>query len=340
MTAETGRCPGCVARIASHAAVRMRQCGIVGGWIRGHNAVFVDELRAKRLRVEMHVAGYDRIDGLDDLPFLVFIRHRALKHLIAAPFESPHSPRRSQRIERPATLRSCGTRCDQRRLLPNRAVTIDAINFDGCSRLPVDFPVTVIVLREVAIIALHALFKMDVRKMNGLAEAIGIIKCDLLAVLVQPVPFSIVVENSPENPAVPMKICELCGLQLLVEFLAPNFLQELFVTPEPPDRRTFRVAFERLVALLLRGIALLLRIHLVAVDLVVPPGQPEIRRDHVRARMNVANHALARLNRARECVFAGMASLIFWDCWNGGSAETQMAKLRIGARVGGIAIVC
>src|ERR1700675_3515562 len=68
-------------------------------------------------------------------------------------------------------------------------------------RLPVDFSVTVIVLREVAIVALHALFKMNVRKMNRFAEALGIIKRDLLAVLVQPVPLSIVVEHRPEHPA-------------------------------------------------------------------------------------------------------------------------------------------
>src|SRR6266404_25131 len=149
---------------------------------------------------------------------------------------------------------------------------------------------------------------MDIRKMNGFAEALGIIKRDLLAVLVQPVPFSIVVKHGPENPAMPMKIRELGGLQFLVEFAAPNSLQEFFVIPEPPDRRAFRVSFESLVALLFRWIALLLRIHLV-----VPPGQPEIRRDHVRARMNVTNHALARRNRARERMFDGMASLIFWN---------------------------
>jgi len=86
---------------------------------------------------------------------------------------------------------------------------------------------------------------------------------------------SIVVENGPKNPAVPMKIRELRGLQFLVEFVAANFLQEFVVVPEPPDRRAFRVPFERLVALLFRGIALLLRIHFVAIHLVIPPGQPK-----------------------------------------------------------------
>src|SRR6266404_832730 len=279
----------------------------------------------------MRIAARDRIDGLDDLPFLVFLQHGTLNDFVAAPFESPQSPRCPQRIEMPSTLGSGGAGCDQRGLLSNRAVAIDAINFYRGTRLPVDFPVTVIVLREVTIVALHALFQMDVRKMNGLAEALGIIKCDLPAVLVQPVPFSIVVENGPKNPAMPMKIRELRGLQLLVELTAANFLQEFFVIPEPADRRAFRVPFERLVALLFRGIALLLRIHFVAIHLVVPPGQPEIRRDHVRARMNVANHALARRNRAREGMFDGMASLIFWNRWIGGGAETQMAELCIGA---------
>src|SRR6266446_5609387 len=275
----------------------------------------------------MRIAARDRIDGLDDLPFLVFLQHGTLNDFVAAPFESPQSPRCPQRIEMPATLRGCGTGGNQRRLLSNRAVAIDAINFYRGTRLPVDFPVAVIVLREVAIVALHALFKMDVRKMNRFAEAIGIVKCDLLPVLVQPVPLSIVIENGPEDPAVPMKVCELRGLQFLVEFVAANFLQEFVVVPEPADRRAFRVPLERLVALLFRGIALLLRIHLVAIHLVVPPGQPEIRRDHVCARMNVADHALARGNRARECMLDGMALLIFWNRWIGGSAEAQVAKL-------------
>src|SRR5713101_8244853 len=96
---------------------------------------------------------------------------------------------------------------------------------------------------------------------------------------------------------------------------------------------------EGLIALFFRWIALLFGIHLVAFDFVVPPGEAEVGRDHVRAGMNVANHALARRNRARENMLYGMARLIFGDRGIGGSAESGVAVCCVGAGVQRVAII-
>jgi len=85
--------------------------------------------------------------------------------------------------------------------------------------------------------------------------------------------------------------------------------------------------------LLLRRIALLFRIHLVAIDFIVPPGEAEIRSDHVRARMDVADHTLARRDGAREDVFDGMAGLVLGNGRIGRRAEAGVAELRVGAGV-------
>src|SRR5260370_18158 len=173
-------------------------------------------------------------------------------------------------------------------------MAIDAVDLDGSAGLAVNFSGAVVVLCKVAIIALHPFFQMDIGEVDGFPETVGILEGDLLSVLVQPVPFAVVIQHRAENPAVAVKIGELRGLQLLIEFGAAHVLKEFFVVPEAANDGALRIAFERLIALLLRRIALLFRIHLVTIDFVVPPSEAEIRGNHVRAGMDVADHALAR----------------------------------------------
>jgi hypothetical protein len=111
-------------------------------------------------------------------------------------------------------------------------VAIDAIDFHGGAWLTVNFSIAMIVLFEVAVIALHPFSKMDVGEVDGLAEAGGIGEGELFPILVEPVPFSIMIENSAENPAVSVEVGELRGFQLLVEFGATGFSKKLFVAPE------------------------------------------------------------------------------------------------------------
>ena len=79
MAAETGGCPGSVAGIAGHAAVGMRERSVAARQLRRHHAILVHELCAKGFLAEMHVAGGNGVDRLNDLPLLVFFGHRALK---------------------------------------------------------------------------------------------------------------------------------------------------------------------------------------------------------------------------------------------------------------------
>ena len=103
-------------------------------------------------------------------------------------------------------------------------MTIEAVNFDRGAGFTIDFSVAVIVLCEVAIVALHSFFEVDVGEVNGFAETVRIVEGDLLAIFVEPVPLAVVMEDRAKNPSVAMKIGELCGFQLLVKFGAANFL--------------------------------------------------------------------------------------------------------------------
>src|SRR3989442_13658209 len=110
---------------------------------------------------------------------------------------------------------------------------------------------------------------MDVGEMDGFAETVGIVERDLLAVLVQPIPFAVVMEHGAENPAVAVKIGELRGLQLLVKFGAADFFQNFFFVPEAVNGGALWIVFERSKALLLRRIALLFRLNLFSVHFFV-----------------------------------------------------------------------
>ena len=86
----------------------------------------------------------------------------ALVELAVAPLESPLAPRRAQRFEGRAARGRRGAGGAQRGALRDRAVAIDAIEFDGGARLAVEFSGAVAVLLEVAVHALHSLFEMNV----------------------------------------------------------------------------------------------------------------------------------------------------------------------------------
>src|SRR5258707_15441728 len=124
------------------------------------------------------------------------------------------------------------------------AVAIDAVNFHGGAGFTINFPVAVIILAEVAIAALHSLFQVDVREMNGFAEFFWIVESNLLVVFVEPIAFAVVRIHAAIDPAVSVKIGELGGLELLVEFRAAGLHQEFFVAPQSSRRGGFRI-FQR-----------------------------------------------------------------------------------------------
>src|SRR5579871_2327451 len=180
---------------------------------------------------------------------------------------------------------------------------------------------------------------MNICKVHRLAEALGVIKRNNLVVFVEPIPFSIVLIDAAENPAVSVKIGELRRLKLFVKFRRPNFRKKFRIAPQPTRRSRFRISQGYLKPLLFARIVLLLRIHRFAVNFIVPPRQSKISRQHVRARMQVANHALARWDRPRENVLYGMARFILRNRLIDGCGMAEISKPRILRRVRRIAII-
>jgi hypothetical protein len=103
---------------------------------------------------------------------------------------------------------------------------------------------------------------------------------------------AIAFEDGAENPPVPVKVCELRACELTVKFRLARLIQKPLVRPQPAQTRSFRIAVEFLLFLVLRGRRLLGRIHHAPVRLIVPPSQPHVGGDHVRPRMHVTDHAL------------------------------------------------
>src|SRR5580698_10115983 len=203
MAAKARRRPRRVAGVARHRGIGVREMLVVLRHLRRDAAALRHELGAKRFHAEVHVARRDGIGGLYTFPLFVLFRHGALNHgTIGAPLKAAQAPRRAQRVEMTATFGSGGARSDERSFVANRAMAIDAVDFDGGTRLAVNFPVAMIILRKVAVVALHSLFQMNVREMHSLAEAVRIIERDLLAVSVQPVSLAVVIEDGAEHPAV------------------------------------------------------------------------------------------------------------------------------------------
>src|SRR6185369_15806042 len=73
--------------------------------------------------------------------------------------------------------------------------------------------------------------------------------------------------------------------------------------------------------------------------LVVPPGEPEVTRDHVGARVHVTDHALRGRNLARELVLDRMARLVFWNVLVGCLRAPEIAGLVVERGVRGVAVV-
>src|SRR5258707_6316497 len=71
--------------------------------------------------------------------------------------------------------------------------------------------------------------------------------------------------------------------------------------------------------------ALLSGSHVLAMHFVVQARIAEVSGDHVRSRMNMADHALARRNGTRELMPNGMAGFVAWNGGIGGRGLAQIA---------------
>src|SRR6266853_4662117 len=224
---------------------------------------------------------------------------------------------------------SCRSGGDQRRAPRNCPVAIDAIELNGSTRLAVKFPAAMAVLLEVTIDALHPFLQVNILEMHGFIEFLRIIGRNRASLLVEQMSLAISREHGAKQPAMTVKISKLRRLQFLIELRAAGLCKELQIRPESARGRAFRIALRDLEFFFLGEVPLLFRVHCFAVGFVVPPRVAKIRGHHIRARMDVAHHALARRNRARKLVADRMAWLAMRNRRVFRSAEAAVAERRV-----------
>src|SRR4051812_22492453 len=110
----------------------------------------------------MNVARSDCVLGLDNLPLHVRLHDGTLIQTALFPVEAQTPIRRAQASEVRASLRCRRTAGNQVRILTCAAVTVHARDLNRVTSLAIKFAVTVGVLLEMAVGAVHPLFKMDV----------------------------------------------------------------------------------------------------------------------------------------------------------------------------------
>src|SRR4029077_10243777 len=121
-------------------------------------------------------------------------------------------------------------------------MTIDAVNLNRVPCLAVEFAVAMAVLLEVTVDAVHAFLKVNVFQVHGFLELFRIFERNWLVFLVQQRAFAVMLKHGSENPAVTVKVSELCSIELPVEFGRASFLKKLHVRPQPPRRRALRIS--------------------------------------------------------------------------------------------------
>src|SRR5882762_2251510 len=166
------------------------------------------------------------------------------------------------------------------------------------------------VLLEMAVDAMHAPFEMDIFEVDCLVEFLRIIEGHRLILRVQQGAFAIVPEYRAEDPAMAMEVGKLRVLESAIKFGRTRLLEEIYLGPQAPNGRALRIARLDLALLYRTRMTLLNWPHLLAIHFVVPPGISKIGRHHVGARVDVANHALARGNRSGKLMADRMARLV------------------------------
>src|SRR6266568_1397483 len=121
------------------------------------------------------------------------------------------------------------TRGDQCRSLLDRSMAIDALDGCGGSGLTVEIAVAMHIGKKMAIDALHASVQMNIFEMDRFGELLRRIRRNNLIIQIQQVAFAVLLENSAENPAVPMIVGELRVLQFRIQL--GNLFQEIQIAP-------------------------------------------------------------------------------------------------------------
>src|SRR5208283_3109610 len=114
------------------------------------------------------------IQYLNDLPLLVLLQHGPLEQPSILPIEALISPRSAQQVQIGATGRCGWPRRLERCARLNAAMAINTVDLNCVPGFSVKPAIAMIVLTEMAINAMHALFQMDVFQVDRFLEAIGI----------------------------------------------------------------------------------------------------------------------------------------------------------------------
>jgi len=72
---------------------------------------------------------------------------------------------------------------------------------------------------------------MNIIEMNRLLKSIRIFRQDNRILRVEQIPFPIPLEDLAKDPTVPVRIGELCSLELIVEFRSAGLFQKVSVRP-------------------------------------------------------------------------------------------------------------
>ncbi len=120
---------------------------------------------------------------------------------------------------------------------------------------------------------------------------------------------AVFLEDGSINPAVSVEIGELCVTQMRVQ--VADVRQEIRIAPVTAGGRFVRVELGGSNVVFGRQLLLLHRIHQLAIGLVVPPHVPEVAVQHVRARVDVTDHALTGRHAEFKLVLDRVAGLIF-----------------------------
>ncbi len=271
VTAEARSDPRRVTRVAFHLLRAVRELALaVRGW---------DLLRRSRSLVVTRVSGIDGVRDLLHEPLDVGVEHRALNDLLATQHRSffeaflagSRAPRRGIALRCRSAGRDGSRRGDLGSLL-HRAVAILTRDFDGPLDLGIDGAVTVRILREVTIDAVHPALGVDVHQVHGLArlrrecglrigghlaefgqdafELLRIVVVDDVAVGVEQVALAIRLEHGPEDPTVTVIVRELRVLQVLVQ--VGDVREEIAIPPLAALGRALGVAVDTLEPLVIR----------------------------------------------------------------------------------------
>ena len=205
-------------------------------------------------------------------------------------------------------------------------VAVRALDLDRGADLAVELGVTVNILNEMAIDAVHPLLKVNVELVHGQAVTLGFgaIECSLLRgrrvpgsialfqlrrqadrlhqgrggaipdglpAVVQQVSLSILLEHGAKDPTMAVIVGELGVACPRIQI--GDFFQKGRVGPVPPRRGLVGVRHHRASELFRRRVLLVLGIHQLPVGLLVPPHVTGICVEHRCAGMNVADNALA-----------------------------------------------